>query len=174
MIVLIKQEPQLPRKWRNLTKTQPTGGEHIKFLLKLNNQEDVEQVITYNQLLDYLEKDESQLMEDAYWSFKDIIAHQGPLTKEDPHYKGSSYNVMIEWDTGETTYEPLSLIIQDDSITCAVYDKKHGLLKHTWLESSQEICQNQQKTPHSSQAIQNLTDQKSHKVSIWLSNPQEL
>ena len=81
--------------------------------------------------------------------------------------------MMIESDTGETTYEPLSLIIQDDSITCAVYDKKHGQLKHTWLESSQEICQNQQKTPHSSQAIQTLTDQKSHKVSIWLSNPQK-
>ena len=67
-------------------------------------------------------------MEDAYWSFKDIIAHQGPHTKDDPHYKGSSYNVMDEWDTGETTYEPLSLIIQDDPITCAVYAKKHGLL----------------------------------------------
>ena len=64
-------------------------GEHSKFLLKPNNKEDVEQVITYNQLLDYLEKDESQFMEDAYWSFKDIIAHQGPLTKEDSHYKGA-------------------------------------------------------------------------------------
>ena len=55
-------------------------------------------------------------MEDAYWSFKDITAHQGPLAKEDPHYKnkGSSYNVMIKWDTGETTYKPLSLIVQDD------------------------------------------------------------
>ena len=28
----------------------------------------------------------------------------------------------------ETTYEPLSLIVQDDPITCAVYAKKHGLL----------------------------------------------
>ena len=53
-------------------------------------------------------------MEDAYWSFKDFIAHQHHLTKEDPHYKGSSHNVMIEWDTGETSYEPLSLLIQDD------------------------------------------------------------
>ena len=35
---------------------------------------------------------------------------------------------MIEWDIGETTYEPLSPIIQDDPITCAVYAKKHGLL----------------------------------------------
>ena len=34
-------------------------AEHIKFLLKLNNQEDVEQDITYNQFLDNLGKDES-------------------------------------------------------------------------------------------------------------------
>ena len=84
-----KQEPQLPRKLRKLTEDPVNRGEHIKFLLKLNNQEDVEQVITYNQLLDNLEKDESQLMEDAYWSFKDIIAHQSLLTKENPHYKGA-------------------------------------------------------------------------------------
>ena len=116
------------KKIEELDQDSANRGEHIKFLLKLNNQEDVEQVITYNQLLDYLEKDESQLMEDAYWSFKDIIAHQGPLTKEDPHYKGSSYNVMIKWDTGQTSYESLSLIIQDDPITCAVYVKEHGLL----------------------------------------------
>ena len=67
-------------------------------------------------------------MEDAYWSFKDIIACQGPLTKEDPHYKGSPCNVMIKWDTGETSYEPLSLIVQDDPITYAIYAKKHSLL----------------------------------------------
>ena len=102
------------KKIEELDQDSGNRGEHIKFLLKLNNQEDVEQLIIYNQLLDYLQKDESQLMEDAYWSFKDIIAHQGPLTKEDPHYKGSSYDVMIEWDTGETSYEPLSLIVQDD------------------------------------------------------------
>ena len=117
-----------PKKIEELDQDSANRGEHIKFLLKLNNQEDVEQVITDNQLLDYLENYKSQLMEDAYWSFKDIIAHQCPPTKEDPHYKGSSYNVMIEWDTGETSYEPLSLIVQDDPITCAVYAKKHGLL----------------------------------------------
>ena len=115
-------------KIEELDQDSANRGEHIKFLLKLNIQEEVEQVILYNQLLDYLEKDESQLKEDAHWSFKDIIAHQGPLTKEDPHFKGSSYNVMIEWETGETTYEPLSLIVQDDPINCAVYAKKHGLL----------------------------------------------
>ena len=88
------------KKIEELDQDSTNREEHIKFLLKLNNKEDVKQVITYDQLLDYLEKDESQLMENAYWSFKDIIGHQGPLTKEDPHYKGSSYHVMIEWNTG--------------------------------------------------------------------------
>ena len=101
-----KTRAAVTKKIEELDQDSAKRGKHIKFLLKLNNDEDVEQVITYNQLLDYLEKDESQLMEDAYWSIKDIIAHQGPLTKEDPHYKWSSYNVMIEWDTGETTYDP--------------------------------------------------------------------
>ena len=36
--------------------------------------------------------------------------------------------MMIKWYTGETSYKPLSLIIHDDPIACAVYAKKHGLL----------------------------------------------
>ena len=76
-----KTRATVTMKIEELDQDSASRGEHIRFLLKLNNQEDVEQVITYNQLLDYLEKDESQLMEDAYWSFKDIITHQGPLIK---------------------------------------------------------------------------------------------
>ena len=117
-----KTRATVTKKIEELDPDSVNRGEHIKFLLELNNQEDAERVITYNHLLDYLEK-EYKLMENAYWSFKDVIAHQGPLMKEDPHYKGSSYNVMTEWDTGETSYERLSLII-----THVVYAKKHGLL----------------------------------------------
>ena len=38
---------------------------------------------------------------------------------------------MVEWESGEVTYEPLTLISKDDPITCAVYDKKHDLLDTT-------------------------------------------
>ena len=31
---------------------------------------------------------------------------------------------MVEWESGEVTYEPLTLISKDDPITCAVYAKK--------------------------------------------------
>ena len=46
-------------------------------------------------------------------------------------HKGSKYNVMVEWESGEVTYEPLTLISKDDPITCAVYAKKHDLLDTT-------------------------------------------
>ena len=35
---------------------------------------------------------------------------------------------MVEWDTGETTEEPLSIIAADDPVACAAYAKKHNLL----------------------------------------------
>ena len=38
---------------------------------------------------------------------------------------------MVEWESGEVTYEPLTIISKDDSITCAVYAKKHDLLGTT-------------------------------------------
>jgi hypothetical protein len=35
---------------------------------------------------------------------------------------------MVEWENGETTMEPLSVIAADDPVTCAIYAKEHDLL----------------------------------------------
>ncbi|KAL7570929.1 hypothetical protein ACA910_002562 [Epithemia clementina (nom. ined.)] len=79
--------------------------------------------------MEYIQQDaQSQTQGDSLFKFRDISAHQGPLLPTDPHYCGSKYNVLVEWETGETTYEPLSVIANDDPITCAVYAKKNGLL----------------------------------------------
>ena len=43
-------------------------------------------------------------------------------------YLGSGYNLLIEWETGEIAWEPLSNIIASDTYTCAIYTKKHDLL----------------------------------------------
>ena len=37
---------------------------------------------------------------------------------------------MVEWESGEVTYEPLTLISKDDPITCAVYAKNTTGWKH--------------------------------------------
>ena len=105
--------------------------EDIKFKLKINKDQ-AEEKMSYNQLMDYIQKGtDAEEDPDSLFKFKDIVAHQGPLESTDPDQKGSKYNVMVEWESGEVTYEPLVLISKDDPITCAVYAKKHDLLDTT-------------------------------------------
>ena len=105
--------------------------EDMKFKLKINKDQ-AEEIMSYNQLMDYIQKGtdgEEDL--DLLFKFKDILAHQGPLESTDPNQKGSKYNVMVEWEPGEVTYEPLTLISKEDPINCAVYAKKRDLLDTT-------------------------------------------
>ena len=105
--------------------------EDMKFKLKINKDQ-AEEIMSYNQLMDYIQKGtdgEEDL--DLLFKFKDILAHQGPLESTDPNHEGSKYNVMVEWEPGEVTYEPLTLISMEDPINCAVYAKKCDLLDTT-------------------------------------------
>ena len=103
--------------------------EKINILLNVGRDK-VEEIISYNQLLDYIEKDEqdNDLQEQGFFRFRDIIGHQGPLKPSDPGYKGSKWNVQVEWENGEITTQPLNEFAQDDFVTCASYAKKNGLL----------------------------------------------
>ena len=40
------------------------------------------------------------------------------ITKDDPEYNGSMWNVQIEWNEGSHTFEPLSVIAADDPVSC--------------------------------------------------------
>ena len=105
--------------------------EDIKFKLKIYKDQ-AEEIMSYNQLMDYIQKGtDGEEDPDPLFKFRDIVAHQGPLESTDPDHKGSKYNVMVEWESGEVTYEPLTLISKDDPITCAVYAKIHDLLDTT-------------------------------------------
>ena len=50
---------------------------------------------------------------------------------------------MVEWETGEITDEPLSLIAADDPVTCAEYAKKHDLLHLDGWKRFKHIAKNQ-------------------------------
>ena len=96
----------------------------IKFLCSVNNDQ-FEEVLTYQEILAHIDKDDH---ENDLWKFKSIIDHSRPLTQQDPEYMGSRYNIKIEWETGEVTWEPLNTIGIDDPVSCAIYAKEHGLL----------------------------------------------
>ena len=98
--------------------------ERIKFICQYGD-DMAEDVFSYARIMDHLSRDADA----PVWKFKRIAAHQGPLKRTDPNYKGSSYNVLIEWENGEISTEPLSTIGADDPITCAIYGKENGLLE---------------------------------------------
>jgi hypothetical protein len=115
--------------------------ERVKFLCTLD-QDGREELLTYNQVLDYLNRD---IENPILWKFKRIVSHQGPLRPHDKDYKGSPYNVMVEWEGGEVTAEPLSIIAKDDPVTCAIYAKENNLLDFDGWKRFKSLARRQKK-----------------------------
>ena len=81
--------------------------DNINFLLDVG-QGRSQAIISYNQVLNYFEKENQD--DEILYKFRSIKNHHPPLKKDDPNYNGSLYKVMVEWETGEITKEPLSII----------------------------------------------------------------
>ena len=98
---------------------------HIKFRCSIND-DAYEDILSYQEIINYINNDNE---DPVYWMFKCIIAHERPLDKSSPSYQGSKYNVFIEWEKGEITAKPLSIIAADDPVSCVIYAKDNKLLK---------------------------------------------
>jgi hypothetical protein len=114
--------------------------DRIHFLCLVNDDE-FEEIMSYNDLLNSLEEDG----EGVVWKFHRITAHQGPLTQKDKDWKGSSWNVMVEWENGEITTEPLTILAADDPVTCAIYARDNNLLELDGWKCFKPIAKCQQK-----------------------------
>ena len=148
--------------------------ENINFILDIGNGK-VEELISYNQLLEHLEnaQDHDMGMDQELYRFRAIIGHQGPLLASDPDWKGSKYNVQVEWETGEIAFEPLSIIAADDPVTCAAYAKENDLLA---LEGWRRFRSLAKKDKVLARAIRqsNQASQKISNIYVWVSHPQKL
>jgi hypothetical protein len=80
----------------------------IQFRVSVNNDK-TEDIIAFNKMLEYITSDEES---DVMWKFQKNISHE---------VQGSKITLLIEWDNGEITKEPLSIITADDPVTCAIY-----------------------------------------------------
>lgn len=116
--------------------------EHVKFRCSVNNNE-YEEILSYQELMDLLA--ENQADDEVYWRFRSISDHQGPLKPDDPNYKGSSYNVKVEWENGETTWEPLNTFKKDAPVECAIYAREHQLLHLDGWKSFKKIAKQNDK-----------------------------
>jgi hypothetical protein len=108
------------------------NGRNLKFLVETTNgDKTIEHIMDYAVLCDLVEAQMEAVdkgLTTNVWTFKNILAHQGPMTAKDPRYKGSSWNILIEWDVGEPTWEPLNLIAKSDPMSVSLYGEKNGLL----------------------------------------------
>ena len=103
--VLVKNEEQLAKH-----------PDCIKFICSVND-DMYEEILTYNEILEYNTKNKEQDAEQAImWKFKRTAGHQGPPKKGDPTYNGSRFKALVEWETGESKYEPLDVIAADDPV----------------------------------------------------------
>jgi hypothetical protein len=115
----------------------------VQFHCSINDGQS-EEIITYNEILNHIENNETE--ETTIWKFKRITAHEGPLTRTHLSWKGSQYkNVMIEWENGEITSEPLAVIAADDPVPCALYAKENDLLELDAWKRFKPIVKRQQK-----------------------------
>ena len=112
----------------------------MKFVCSVNDDK-YEEIMTYNEIMNHIEQSE----EDAIvWKFKRIIGHEGPLSNTHAMWKGSTYNVRIEWENGEITDEPMTTIAADDPVTCAIYAKDNALLDVPGWKRFKSIAKRQQ------------------------------
>ena len=86
-------------------------------------------IILYNQLVKHFDaaNNVNEISDDQY-KFRALIGNQGALKAADPNWKGYKYNILVEREIGEKTYEPLSILATDDPVTCATYAKEKHLL----------------------------------------------
>ena len=76
---------------------------------------------TYAELINLLNKEE----EDGhpYWTFSEILNHRKNYNEEGKPL----IEVLVKWDTGEPTWEPLNNMKADDPVTIAAYAKEKEL-----------------------------------------------
>ena len=115
-------------KVREDSKDRP---EVLRFKCLIDN--DYEDVVAYNDIVDFVEQDDGW---DGTWKFRKILNHKGPLRSGDTEYRGSSYNLLVEWETGECTWEPLHTkdktgVFDTDPVTVGIYAEENGLIGKT-------------------------------------------
>ena len=102
--------------------------ERIRFKCLVNDEQ--EEIVAYNDIVDFIEQDQTW---DGIWKFREIQSHAGPFKPSDKEYRGSRYNLLIEWESGEITWEPLTTadktgVYDTDPVTVAIYAFKNQLL----------------------------------------------
>ena len=77
-----------------------------------------EETMTYNKMLEWCDRD---IHKDDHYNFESILDHR--------RVGKDKYDVLVEWSSGEKTWEPLNHMYQQDSVSVSMYAASRGLLE---------------------------------------------
>ena len=101
----------------------------------------VEEIMSYNELCDIVAKqhDKEASGEEEVFTFREILDHK-KVTRGDPDYQGSTYNVKVLWEDCSETWIPLEAMYKSDPVTLAAYAKENDLLDTTGWKRLKKIA----------------------------------
>jgi hypothetical protein len=140
-----------------LKKETEATKEQLKYLVEnRNSDQTMEEAMDYNELCNIVEA-QIKAMDNSesggLLTFKSILAHQGHLSVRNPQYKGSAWNILVEWDMGDLTWEPLNLITKCDPLSVAMYGEANGLLNKKGWKYLKKHAKTMRKVYHHVQEI---------------------
>ena len=143
---LLPMDENGDRKWatisdhvHTLDQTQASREDQLRFKLKVDG-EQLDDLISNNQLMEYLEDTlDTGQTEDGLYKFKSIQYHRGPYSSSDPEHIGSSSNQLIEWETGEMTWEPQATALQTTPILVQSMQTFHLLNTRGWKQLKRHV-----------------------------------
>lgn len=85
---------------RQIRDHEAENHQNLKFVLSLGDGQ-LDELITYNELADLIDRQEEQHESGdlLHYAFKEVLDHR-KVSKSDPLYMGSSWNVLVHWEDG--------------------------------------------------------------------------
>ena len=104
-----------------------------KFLVEFVN--GGEELMHYNDLINHYNAKEDD--GNHFWTYDKILDHR--------KVNGGKYEVKVLWDTGDSTWEPMELIKEDDKITLAAYARENDLVETAGWKWARRLTKNPKK-----------------------------
>jgi hypothetical protein len=125
-------------------------------------------VVDYNDLCDIIERQREAEAngELTFVPYKRIKGH-AKVKRGDPDYKGSSWNILVEWHDGTATYEPLGPFILDDPYYVAQYAHSKGLLNTPGWKTLRRYAKNIKKMNKRVNALRSTKTKLDRKTKVY-------
>ena len=111
-----------------------------KFMISLGDGAK-DEIISYNEMIDAVNRrmDDSNGTEshETLWFLDSVVDHE--LKPDGKHL------LKVMWSTGETTWEPLRMMAEDDPVTVAKYAKDHNLLNVSGFKRFKRLASREKK-----------------------------